>query len=85
MKAKSENGEDTRIIMKERLTDIKNVSALMDTHTGRNDRIRTCDIVLPNKSVPIFSLISGAFRGFWVQKRCFRVLLFALFPRSPKP
>ena len=50
---------------------------------GRNDRIRTCDIVLPKKSEPIFCLIYKAFRGFLVRKRCFRVLLFALFPRSP--
>ena len=51
---------------------------------GRSDRIRTCGIVLPNKSAPIFSLIYKAFRGFLVQKRCFQVLLQALFPRSPK-
>ena len=51
---------------------------------GRSDRVRTCGIDVPNKSAPIFSLIYKAFRGFLVQKRCFRMLSFALFPRSPK-
>ena len=52
---------------------------------GRNDRIRTCDIVLPNAKIPIFSLLYKAFRGFRVRNQCFRVLLQTLFPRSPKP
>ena len=30
------------------ITDIKNVSALMDTHTGRGDKIRTCGLYVPN-------------------------------------
>ena len=31
------------------IADIKNVSALMDTHTGRSDRNRTCAILVPNR------------------------------------
>ena len=54
----------------------------LTSSAGRN---RTCDFCVPNKSAPIFSLIYKAFRGFWVRKRCFRVLLQALFPRSPTP
>ena len=50
---------------------------------GRNDRIRTCDIVLPNKTIPIFCVIFASFWCFLVRNRCFRVLLKALFPRSP--
>ena len=50
---------------------------------GRSDRIRTCGIDVPNAKMPIFSLLYKAFRGFCVQNQCFRVLLEALFPRSP--
>ena len=51
---------------------------------GRSDTTRTCDPRIPNKSAPIFSLIYKAFQDFWVRKRCFRMLSFALFPRSPR-
>ena len=61
------------------------ITLAMNTRYGRSDRVRTCGIDVPNKTIPIFCLIYKAFRGFLVQKRCFRVLLQALFPRSPKP
>lgn len=51
---------------------------------GRSGRIRTCGLLVPKRKMIVFSLISGAFRGFRVRKRCFRMLSFALFPRSPK-
>ena len=52
--------------------------------SGRSDRIRTCGIDVPNAKMPIFSLLYKAFRGFCVRNQCFRLLLQALFPRSPK-
>ena len=36
------------------------------------------------KPIPIFCVIFTAFRSFRVRNRCFRMLLQALFPRSPK-
>ena len=39
---------------------------------------------LPKKPIPIFCVIFTAFRSFRVRNRCFRMLLQALFPRSPK-
>ena len=56
----------------------------MNTRYGRSDRIRTCGIDVPKKSESIFPLIYKAFRGFCIRNRCFRVLLRALFPRSPR-
>ena len=50
---------------------------------GRSDRIRTCGIDVPNKTIPIFCVIFTTFRCFLVRKRCFRMLLSPLFPRSP--
>ena len=52
---------------------------------GRSDRIRTCGIDVPNAKFLIFCVIWRAFRGFLVRIDCFRVLLAALNPGSPKP
>ena len=40
--------------------------------------------VISKKPIPIFCVIFTAFRSFRVRNRCFRMLLQALFPRSPK-
>ena len=52
---------------------------------GRNDRIRTCDIVVPNTRYAVFFVILWAFRGFFVRMDCFRMLSMALNPGSPEP
>ena len=45
---------------------------------------RTCEHCGKKKPIPIFCVIFTAFRSFRVRNRCFRMLLQALFPRSPK-
>ena len=62
-------------------TDVRRIKT--NIFFGRNDRIWTCDIVLPNKTIPIFCVIFASFWCFLVRNRCFRVLLSPLFPRSP--
>ena len=52
---------------------------------GRGDKIRTCDFYDPNKYTIVFWLLLLTFWCFLVRKRCFPMLSFALFPRSPKP
>ena len=61
----------------------KALKIAFQSQNGRSDRVRTCGIDVPNAKMPIFSLLYKAFRGFCVQNQCFRVLLEALFPRSP--
>ena len=57
------------------------VSRLFWWFLGKN--IRSCKRSVPKCPAKIFCVISGDFRGFRVRKRCFRVLLLTLFPRSP--
>ena len=63
----------------------KQRSKLLCFSFGRSDRIRTCDLVNPNKYAIVFWLLLLTFWCFLVRKRCFSMLSFALFPRSPKP
>ena len=49
----------------------------------RTNLPRKALVGVPKCPAKIFCVISGDFKGFRVQKRCFRVLLLTLFPRSP--